>query len=93
MADDKDALNDPPANDWEPPFQRKTSTPNTIPIHGVIKVAGSDPKIVNDKLLGIQIALQRGTKGALIQDLPGSGKSKIDGQVRPEAKKLNGREQ
>ena len=93
MAKDKDRFNDPPATSWEPPFQQTIPPPKTTPIHGVIKVAGSDPNIVNDKLVGIQVALQRNTKGALIQDLPGVVGSRIDGQVRPKELSLNGREQ
>ena len=101
MADDRTNLNDPPATSWESPFKQtlpNPPTPNSVPvdvspIHGVIKVAGSDSDIVNRRLLAIQTILQRDNPGALIQDLPGIDKSRIDGQVRPEDKNLNGREQ
>ncbi|KAL9045577.1 MAG: hypothetical protein Q9214_001401 [Letrouitia sp. 1 TL-2023] len=85
----EDKLNDPPVARWDPLFKA------TTPVHGVIKVAGSDPDMVNSRLVLIQLILKLGT---LITDIAGqspptSVSSRIDGQVRPKDKGLNGHEQ
>ena len=89
MAADGSNLNDPAVANWDPLFK------TTSPIHGVIKVAGSDASVVNSKLIAIQAILKVGT---VITDIPGQSlpmtvNSRIDGQVRPKEKGLNGHEQ
>lgn len=81
-------LNDPAPASWDPLF-------NTTPIHGILKVAGSSPEIVNSKLDGIKSILGYPTIIADIaaQSLPTSANSRVDGQVRPKDQGLNGHEQ
>lgn len=81
-------LNDPPPGKWDPLF-------NTDPIHGILKVAGSSPEIVNSKLDDIKSILGHPTVIADIaaQSLPTSMNSRLDGQVRPKDQGLKGHEQ
>ena len=80
-------LNDPPVSDWDPLFKHR--------IHGLLKVAGSSPSMVKQKLDDIKNVLGYPT---VIQDVAGqspptSVDSIVDGQVRPYKEKMNGREQ
>jgi hypothetical protein len=86
------SLNDTPT-DWDPLFRNNTTT---NPIHGVLKVAGSSPTQVKQKLediksdLGYSNTIIKGVSGI---SLPSDTPSIIEGEVRPRALKLNGKEQ
>ena len=79
MGDDgPDNLNDPPVDSWDPLF-------NTTTIHGLLKVAGSDSTIINDKLEHLKRALGH---PQVITDIEGNSpptltKSKLEGNTRP----------
>ena len=71
-------LNDPDVNDWDPLFKANT-------IHGLLKVAGSDSKIINDKLERLKQILGH---PRVITDIEGNSppsltKSKLEGNTRP----------
>ena len=90
--DGPDSLNDPIVKNWDPLFQHTSSDT----MHGLLKVAGSDPAIINAKLHSIKTDLgySSGIIGEIAgQSLPTTKNSRVDGQVRPKEKKLNGREQ
>lgn len=76
--DGPENLNDPPVDDWDPLFRSTT-------IHGLIKVAGSDTKIVEDELARIKSILGH---PYVIKDIDGTSspttaKSKVEGNTRP----------
>ena len=78
--DGPENLNDPPVDEWDSLF--KTTT-----IHGLLKVAGSSPKIVDDELSRIKDILGYGYPH-VIKDIEGHSpptntKSKIEGNTRP----------
>ena len=81
-------LNDPPLAKWDPLF-------NTDPVHGILKVAGNSPEIVNSKLDDIKSILGHPTIIADIaaQSPPTTTNSRLDGQVRPRDQDLKGHEQ
>ena len=81
-------LNDPLPGSWDPPFGGNL-------IHGILKVAGTSPEIINSKLNEIKSSLGHPTLIVDIaaQSLPTSANSRVDSQVRPKAQGLNGREQ
>ena len=79
-------LNDPPLEKWDPLF-------NSAPIHGLLKIAGSNEKIINDELEHIKRILGH---PRVIRDIDGNSaptaiKSKVEGSTRPG--KLHGHEQ
>jgi hypothetical protein len=81
-------LNDPLPASWDPLF-------NTGLIHGILKVAGSSPEMVNSKLDRIKGILGH---PIIIADIAAqspstSANSRVDGQVRPKDQGLKGREQ
>ena len=80
-------LNDPLLDDWDPLFKQR--------IHGLLKVAGSSPSMVEKKLDDIKSVLGHPTviKDIAGQSPPTSVNSRVDGQVRPYENKMNGREQ
>lgn len=87
MAKDQENLNDPASTSWDDLFK----TPSLI--HGILKVAGNSPEMVDTKLNAIKTIL-----GSTIVDIPATSapttvKSRVDGQVRPKEQKLNGHEQ
>jgi hypothetical protein len=72
-------LNDPASSEWDDLF-KSTAAP---PIHGVFKVAGNSPAMVDAKLNAI-----KNTLGVTIVDVaakspPTTQNSRADGQVRP----------
>ena len=71
-------LNDPPPSKWDPLF-------NKVPIHGLLKVAGSCPEEVESKLNAIKSVLGHPTviKDIAGQSPPTTVNSRLDGQVRP----------
>lgn len=79
MCDDgPDNLNDPPVDSWDPLFRTTT-------IDGLLKVAGSDCKIINDKLEHLKRILDH---PQVITDIEGNSppsltKSKLEGNTRP----------
>ena len=79
-------MNDPPVEKWDPLFKGST-------IHGLLKVAGSSPEIVNKKLdhmkqiLGFPHVI-RDIEG---KSSPSTTDSKVEGDTRPG--KEHGREQ
>ncbi|EXJ62099.1 hypothetical protein A1O7_02532 [Cladophialophora yegresii CBS 114405] len=84
--EDPSKMHDPPLEEWHPLFGQD--------IHGLLKIAGSDPAIINTKLHNIKAILGHGT---VINDIvyssePTTENSRVDGQVRPKDKQLNGRE-
>ena len=82
------SLNDPPPSKWDPLF-------NTVPIHGLLKVAGSSQEVINSKLQDLKSILGHGSVIADIaaRSLPSSMDSRLDGQVRPREQGLKGHEQ
>jgi hypothetical protein len=89
MAKASKDLADPPKEQWDPLFN------STTPIHGVLKVAGGSPEMVDSKLNDIKSILGHPT---LIVDiagrsLPTTANSRVDGHVRPKDQGLNGHEQ
>lgn len=87
MKKDQGNLNDPLPDKWDDIFK------TNIPIHGLLKVAGSSIEKVDEKLNAIKSVL-----GSTIVDIPATSapttvQSRIDGQVRPKEKNLNGHEQ
>ena len=71
-------LNDPEVEQWDPLFRAN-------PIHGLLKVAGSDSKIINDKLEHLKRILGH---PQVITDIEGTSppsltKSKLEGNTRP----------
>ena len=81
-------LNDPLPTHWDDLF-------NGDPIHGLLKVAGSNPSVIESKLNDIKSVLGH---PIVINDIDGesaptSVKSRVDGHVRPWKTKMNGREQ
>ena len=81
------SLNDPPLSDWDPLFKHR--------IHGLLKVAGSSPSMIEKKLEGIKSVLGHPTiiKDIAGQSPPTSLNSRVDGKVRPYKHQMNGREQ
>ncbi|KAK4696204.1 hypothetical protein P7C71_g1673, partial [Lecanoromycetidae sp. Uapishka_2] len=80
-------LNDPPQSTWDPLFK-------SSPIHGLLKVAGSSPEMVESKLNEIKSVLGHPT---IIKDIAGQSppnvvNSRVDGRVRPWKLRLNGHE-
>lgn len=79
MADDgPENLNDPPVDSWDPLF-------TTTTIDGLLKVAGSDSKIINDKLEHLKRILGH---PQVITDIEGNSppsltNSKLEGNTRP----------
>ena len=88
MCDDgPDNLNDPPVDSWDPLFRTTT-------IHGLLKVAGSDSPIINDRLEDLKRIL--GHPQGVIADIEGNSppsltNSKLEGSTR--RGKFRGREQ
>ena len=81
-------LNDPPHSKWDPLFTKS-------PIHGLLKVAGNSPVMVETKLKEIKSILGYPNN---IKDIAGHSpptieNSRLDGQVRPLDQHLNGHEQ
>ncbi|KAL9614441.1 MAG: hypothetical protein Q9167_001044 [Letrouitia subvulpina] len=71
-------LNDPPVDDWDPLFRKTT-------IHGLLKVAGSSPEIVNNELDHVKRILGY---PYIIKDIDGNSpptktNSKLEGNTRP----------
>lgn len=81
MKADGDALSDP--TDVDSLFSQPEA------IHGLLKVAGSSPEVVNDLLEKIKKALQHDSQ--VILDVPGGDSGRIDGSTR--AKPNRGKEQ
>ena len=86
--DGPENLNDPPYTSWDPVFR-------SAPIHGLLKVSGSNLDIVESKLNELKSVLGHST---VIKDIAGqspqtSVKSRLDGQVRPLKDRKNGFEQ
>ena len=81
-------LNDPPPSTWDPLFK-------IAPIHGLLKVAGNSPDIIERKLNDIKSVLGHPTviKDIAGQSPPTNVNSRLDGQVRPLEQRLNGYEQ
>lgn len=88
MGDDgPENLNDPPTDNWDPLF-------TTTTIHGLLKIAGSDSKVINDKLDHLKRILGQPQK--IITDIEGNSPptlypSKLEGSTRPGGQR--GREQ
>jgi hypothetical protein len=70
MESDRDRLSDP-RTDLDPPFDQH------VVIHGLLKVAGSSPEMVDRRLEEIKTALKHGT---VINDVART--SRIDGATR-----------
>jgi len=77
-----DDLNDP-TTDLDPLLSKPQE------IHGLLKIAGSSPKMVDSLLDKLKKALQHDKN--VIQDVSGGNKSRIDGAVREGANR--GKEQ
>jgi hypothetical protein len=90
MAADQTFLKDPPIGDWDKLFKSEST-----PIHGMLKVAGSDKDQVEIKLQAILKVLQHGTVTLDVAETspPMTEKSRINGNVRPKERGLNGKEQ
>ena len=84
--DGPDNLNDPKVDDWDPLF-------NNLTLHGLLKVAGSSPEMVNEKLNHLKRILDH---PHVIKDIngnspPTTANSMLEGNTRPG--KEHGREQ
>ena len=76
--DGPENLNDPPLNEWDPLFNKTT-------IHGLLKVAGSNPILINDELDHVKRILGY---PYVIKDIDGNSpptitNSKLEGNTRP----------
>ena len=71
-------LNDPPLDQWDRLFNNTT-------IHGLLKIAGSSDKIVNDELEQIKLILGNTIKDIDGTSAPTTTKSKVEGNTRPGA--------
>ena len=76
--DGPENLNDPPVDNWDPLFKKTT-------IHGLLKVAGSSPKLINDELDHIKRILGH---PYVIKDIDGNSlptttNSQLEGNTRP----------
>ena len=69
-------LNDPPLEEWDPLF-------NNTRIHGLLKIAGSNDKIVSDELEQIKLILSNTIKDIDGTSAPTTIKSKVEGKTRP----------
>ncbi|CAO2652321.1 Nn.00g006040.m01.CDS01 [Neocucurbitaria sp. VM-36] len=83
-----DSLSDPDFTQWDPLFKSKST-----PIHGLLKIAGSDADEVNKKLQAILKVLQHGTVTLDVKGIspPNTVESRIDGAVKPKGFNLDGK--
>ena len=90
MAKNQGTLNDPDPTKWDPPFDFDGKSGR---IHGLLKVAGDSTDSVDKKLNAIKLDLGDTIKDVASPSSPTLISSRIDGQVRPKEKGLNGHEQ